>query len=75
MCHTLVVVLTPHEDAAPVGQVIRNNGQSVPPRFYHSLHVMEAGVAAQVGRLKASINLGCFLQLNDLLCRLVGNVN
>lgn len=73
MCYTLVVVLAPHEDAAPVGQVIRNNGQSVPPGFHHSLHVVEAGVAAQVCWLKPCINLGRFLQLNDLLCRLGRN--
>lgn len=66
----MVVVLTPHEDAAPVGKVIGNNRQSVPPGFHHSLHVMETGVAAQVGWLKPCINLSRFLQLNDLLCRL-----
>lgn len=68
--HTLVVVLAPHEYAAPVGEVIRNNRQSIPPGFNHGLHIMQTGVAAQVGRLKAGVNLGRFLQLNDLLCRL-----
>lgn len=72
LCRTLVVVLAPHEDAAPVGQIIRNNRQSVPPGLHHSLHIVKAGVAAQVSRLKPCINLGCFLQLNDLLCRLGG---
>lgn len=69
-CHTLVVVLAPHEYAAPVRQVVRNDGESVPPRFHHGLHVVEAGVAAQVRRLKPRVNLGGFLQLDDLLCRL-----
>lgn len=69
-CHTLVVVLAPHEYAAPMGEVVRNNRQSVPPGFHHGLHVMQAGVAAQVCRLKSCINLSCFLQLNDLLRRL-----
>lgn len=75
VCRTLVMVLAPHEDAAPVGQVIRNDGQSVPPGFHHCLHVVEAGVAAQVSWLKPCINLGRFLQLNDLLCRLGGGGN
>lgn len=70
-CCTLVVVLAPHEDAAPVGQVIRDNGQSVPPGFHHSLHVMETGVASKISWLKPCIDLRCFLQLNDLLCRLI----
>lgn len=69
-CCTLVVVLAPHEDAAPVGQIIRNNWQSVPPGLHHSLHIVKAGVAAQVSRLKPCIDLGRFLQLNNLLCRL-----
>lgn len=68
---TLVVVLAPHEDAAPVGQVVWDNGQSVSPGFHHCLHVVEAGVAAQIGWLEPCIDLGCFLQLNDLLCCLV----
>lgn len=68
--YTLVVVLAPHEYAAPVGEVIRNNGESIPPGFHHRLHVMEACVAAQVSRLKPCINLGRFLQLDNLLCRL-----
>lgn len=63
-------MLAPHEDAAPVGQVVRDDGQPVPPGLHHGLHVVEAGVAAQVGRLKPGVNLGRFLQLNDLLCRL-----
>lgn len=74
VCHTLVVMLAPHEDAAPVWQVIRDNRQSVPPGFHHCLHVMEAVVAAQVGWLKAGVNLSCFLQLDDLLCCLRGTV-
>lgn len=69
-CRTLVVVLAPHEDAAPMGQVIRNNGQPVPPGLHHCLHVMQAGVAAQVSWLEPCINLGRLLQLNYLLCRL-----
>lgn len=72
LCRTLVVVLAPHEDAAPVGQVIRNDGQPVPPGFHHRLHVVEAGVATQVRWLEPCINLGRFLQLDDLLCRLWG---
>lgn len=35
---------------------------------------MEAVVAAQVGWLKAGVNLSCFLQLDDLLCCLRGTV-
>lgn len=64
---TLVVVLTPHEDAAPMRQVIRDDREPVPPRLHYSLHVVEAGVAAQVGRLKAHVDLSGLLQLNNLL--------
>lgn len=70
MCPTLIVVLPPHEDAAPVGEVIRHDRQSVPPGFHHGLHIVQAGVAAQVGRLKSRVDLGRFLQLYNLLCRL-----
>lgn len=61
------MVLPPHEDAAPVGQVVRHNGQPVPPGLHHCLHVVEAVVPAQVGRLQACIYLCSFLKLNDLL--------
>lgn len=61
------MVLPPHEDAAPVGQVVRHDGQPVPPGLHHRLHVVEAVVPAQVGRLQACIYLGSFLKLDDLL--------
>lgn len=61
------MVLTPHEDAAPVGQVIRDDREPVPPRLHYSLHVVQAGVAAQVGRLKTHVDLSGLLQLNNLL--------
>lgn len=64
---TLVMVLTPHEDAAPVRQVIRDDREPVPPRLHYSLHVVQAGVAAQVGRLKTHVDLSSLLQLNNLL--------
>lgn len=59
--HTLIVVLPPHKDAAPMGEVIRDNREPVSPGLHHSLHVVEAGVAAQVGGLEACINLSSFL--------------
>lgn len=74
-CLTLVVVLAPHEYAAPVGEVVGNDGQAIPPGFHHRLHVVEAGVAAQVGGLKSRVNLSSFLQLDDLLSRLEVNVD
>lgn len=58
---TLVVVLTPHEDTAPVRQVIRDDREPVPPCLHYSLHVVQAGVAAQVGRLKAHVDLSGLL--------------
>lgn len=64
---TLVMVLPPHEDAAPVGQVVRHDGQPVPPGLHHGLHVVEAVVPAQVGRLQACIDLCGLLKLDDLL--------
>lgn len=70
---TLVVVLPPHEDAAPVGQVVRDDGQPVPPRLHHRLHVVQAGVAAQVAGLQPGVDLCRFLQLDDLLRRLNSN--
>lgn len=48
---TLVMMLPPHEDAAPVGQVVGHDGQPVPPGLYHRLHVMQAVVPSQVGWL------------------------
>ena len=45
---TLVVVLPPHEDSAPVGEDFRDDGQPVPPALHHSLHIVDAGVTAQV---------------------------
>lgn len=59
--HTLVVVLPPHKDAAPMGEVIWDNWQPVSPGLHHGLHVVEAGVAAQVGRLEPCIYLSSFL--------------
>lgn len=64
---TLVMMLPPHEHAAPVGQVIRHDGQPVPPSLHHRLHVVQAVVSAQVGRLQACIYLCSFLKFNDLL--------
>lgn len=64
---TLVMVLPPHEDAAPVRQVVRYNGQPVPPGLHHRLHVMEAVVPTQVSGLQACIYLCSFLELDDLL--------
>lgn len=61
------MVLPPHEDAAPVGQVIGHDGRSVPPCLHHGLHVMQAVAAAQVGGLQACIYLCRLLELNDLL--------
>lgn len=69
---TLVMVLPPHEDAAPVGQVVRHDRQPVPPGLHHRLHVMEAVVPAQVGGLQARIYLCSFLKLDDLLGSLRG---
>lgn len=70
LSRTLVVVLAPHEDAAPVRQVVGHDGQPVPPGLHHRLHVVQAGVAAQVGWLQPGVDLGRFLQLDDLLGRL-----
>lgn len=67
---TLIVVLAPHENAAPVREVVGNDGQPIPPGLHHRLHVVEAGVAAQVCRLKSGVDLRRFLQLDDLLRRL-----
>lgn len=67
---TLVVVLAPHEDAAPVGEVVGDDGQPVAPGLHHRLHVVQAGVAAQVGRLQAQVDLSRLLEFDDLLCRL-----
>lgn len=61
------MVLPPHEDAAPVRQVVRHDRQPVPPGLHHRLHVVEAVVPAQVGRLQARIYLRSFLKLDDLL--------
>lgn len=72
MFPTLAVVLPPHEDAAPVGEVVRDDGQPVPPGLHHSLHVVEAGVTAQVSWLQSSVDLGRLLELDDLLGSLVG---
>ena len=68
------MVLAPHEDAAPVGQVVGHDGQAVPPGLHHRLHVVEAGVSAQVRRLQPRINLSRFLQLDDLLRCLKGKI-
>ena len=70
--HTLVVVLAPHEDAAPVREVVGHDGQPVPPGLHHRLHVVQAGVPAQTGRLQARVDLRRLLELNDLLGRLCG---
>lgn len=64
---TLVMVLPPHEHAAPVGQVVRHDGQPVPPRLHHSLHVVQAVVPPQVGGLQACVDLSSLLKLDDLL--------
>lgn len=64
------MVLAPHEDAAPVGEVVGDDGQPVPPGLHHRLHVVQAGVAAQVRRLQAQVDLGRLLELDDLLRRL-----
>ena len=64
---TLVMMLPPHEHAAPVGQVVRHDGQPVPPRLHHRLHVVQAIVPPQVGGLQACVNLSSFLKLDDLL--------
>lgn len=70
---TLVMMLPPHEDAAPVGQVVGHDGQPVPPGLHHSLHVVQAVVPPQVGWLKACIYLSSFLKFNDLLGSLNGS--
>jgi hypothetical protein len=61
------MVLPPHEDAAPVRQVVRHDGQPVPPGLHHRLHVVETVVPAQVGWLQTCIYLCGFLKLDDLL--------
>lgn len=61
------MVLPPHEDTAPVRQVVRHDGQPVPPRLHHRLHVVQAVVPAQVGGLEAGVNLCRFLKFDDLL--------
>lgn len=66
------MVLPPHEDAAPVGQVVRHDGQPVPPGLHHRLHVVQAVVPPQVGRLQACVYLRGFLKLDDLLGGLSG---
>lgn len=66
------MVLPPHEDAAPVGQVVRHDGQPVPPGLHHRLHVVQAVAPPQVGRLQARVYLRGFLELNDLLGGLSG---
>ena len=65
-------MLAPHEDAAPVGEVVGHDGQPVPPGLHHRLHVVQAGVAAQAGRLQARVDLRRLLELDDLLGRLGG---
>ena len=37
----LVVVLTPGEDLGPMGKVVGDDGQPVPPRLDDSLHVVQ----------------------------------
>lgn len=64
---TLVMMLPPHEHAAPVGQVVGHDGQPVPPRLHHRLHVVQAVVPAQVAGLQACVNLSSLLKLDDLL--------